>query len=270
MKCVIKILKDLVCIFSLCLGLGYVVGTIEKRQGKVGWVVEHKPYSFYEKNVKRPLDFGLSLFALLFLWPVMAGTAMLVRLKLGKPVLFKQQRPGLGEEIFTIRKFRTMQDGDGKDEERLTDFGKKLRSTSIDELPELFNILDGSMSVVGPRPQLIRDMVFMSEEHRKRHDVRAGLTGLAQVNGRNGISWENKLDADLQYVDSIKFRGDLRIVLQTVKKVLTKDGINEDGHATALDYGDWLLVDSKVSQVEYVKKQREAEELLNEAYKKNL
>lgn len=267
MRLVRKLLKCIGEIFLLCLVIG---GVISKYEKKKCWAEGHKPYGFYEKSVKRPLDFGLTLFALFFLWPFLLICYIAVRIGMGTPVIFKQPRPGLGEEIFTLRKYRTMteeKDKDGillPDEKRLTRFGKKMRSTSLDELPELVNIIKGDMSIVGPRPQLVRDMVFMSNEHRKRHDVKPGLTGLAQVNGRNGISWEEKLDMDLQYIDHISFLGDLKIVLQTVKKVLVRDSINEEGQATASDYGDWLLKNGKVSQEEYAKKQEEAERLLFE------
>lgn len=256
-----KLLKCVIKIFSVCIELGFVVSKVEKKRGKKGWVDGHRA-GFYERNVKRPLDFGLSLFALIILWPVLVVTALLVRVKLGSPVIFKQERPGLGGRSFVIRKFRTMRNGEGSDEERLTEFGKELRSISVDELPELTNILEGSMSVVGPRPQLVRDMVFMSDWHRKRHDVRPGLTGLAQISGRNGISWENKLKMDLKYIDGITFFGDVEIVLKTVRKVMRKDGINGDGKATALDYGDWLLVNRQISQEEYMEKQEETKRIL--------
>lgn len=257
-----KLLEIIELIFVFCFGFGIVVSMMEKVKGKRGWVEEHKPYGFYERRVKRLLDFGVSLFALLALWPVMLITALAVRVKLGKTVLFTQERTGLGGRIFTIRKYRSMLDGDGSDEERLTSFGRKLRSSSIDELPELWNILRGDMSIVGPRPQLVRDMVFMSKEHRKRHDVRPGLTGLAQVSGRNGISWEDRLDKDLEYIQKITFLDDLKIVLQTVKKVIIKEGINEDGQVTAMDYGDWLLVNHQVNLEEYLKKRAYAENLI--------
>lgn len=258
-KCVVKTIGLL---SAICIATGFVVSGIEKAKGKVGWVEGHEPYGFYEKNVKRALDFGLGLFAFIVLSPILVVTAMLVRVTLGSPIIFKQNRPGLGEKIFTIRKFRTMHDGEASDEERLTGVGKKLRSFSVDELPELTNIIEGSMSIVGPRPQLVKDMVFMSKEHRRRHDVRAGLTGLAQVSGRNGISWEEKLDLDLKYIDKITFFEDVKIIIQTVKKVLIRDGINEKGQATGMDYGDWLLMEGRVSKKEYVKRQEEARKIL--------
>ena len=166
---------------------------------------------FYERYIKRPQDFLCALLALFFLSPVLLVTAVLVRIKLGSPVIFKQKRPGKDEKIFTLYKFRTMTDKKDKDgnllpdEVRLTSFGKKLRATSLDELPELFNILKGDMAVVGPRPLLVRDMVFMTTKQRKRHSVRPGLTGLAQVNGRNAIDWKKKLAYDQEYIKKSRF-----------------------------------------------------------------
>ena len=189
----------------------------------------------YAKYIKRILDFILSLIALIVLSPVLLVVAILVRIKLGSPIIFKQQRPGKDEKIFTLYKFRTMTDKKDEngnllpDSERLTKFGKVLRSTSLDELPELVNILKGDMSIVGPRPLLIRDMLFMTDEQRKRHTVRQGLTGLAQINGRNNINWEEKLEYDLQYIKNITFVGDVKIIFKTVLKVLKRDDINTDG-----------------------------------------
>ncbi len=217
---------------------------------------------FYAKHIKRKLDIVLSAGALFFLSPVILATAVAVRKNLGSPVLFTQLRPGKGERIFKMYKFRTMtdeRDAEGKlfpDEVRLTEFGKFLRNSSLDELPELFNILKGDMSIVGPRPQLVRDMVFMSKEQRRRHKVPQGLTGLAQVNGRNNISWEDKLSFDQKYVKHITFLGDLWIVLKTVGNVLHKEDINTDGMATAEDFGDYLLRTGQVDQKTYDKKQR--------------
>ncbi len=211
----------------------------------------------YAKYIKRILDFVLSLVALIVLSPVLLIVAILVRVKLGSPVIFKQQRPGKNEKIFTLYKFRTMTDKKDKngnllpDSERLTKFGKFLRSTSLDELPELVNILKGDMAIVGPRPQLIKDMVFMTQEQRKRHLVRQGLTGLAQVNGRNNITWEEKLDYDLKYIDNITFVGDIKIVLKTVVKVFNKEDIATDGMETAEDLGDYLLRTNKITEEVY-------------------
>ena len=223
----------------------------------------------YRDYIKRFLDIVLSVGAIVVLSPVMAVTAILVWIKLGSPVIFKQKRPGKDERIFEMYKFRSMTDARDKngellpDEVRLTSFGKKLRASSLDELPELFNILKGDMSVVGPRPQLVRDMVFMTAEQRKRHSVRPGLTGLAQVNGRNAIDWEKKLAYDLEYIKRITFSGDMKIIWQTARKaLLSQEGITEEGMATAEDYGDYLLRSGKVNSDIYEKKQLEARKLL--------
>lgn len=214
----------------------------------------------YKKYIKRLLDFILSLVAIIILSPVLLITALLVRIKLGSPVIFKQKRPGLNEKIFTLYKFRTMTDKKDKegnllpDSERLTKFGKLLRSTSLDELPELINILKGDMSIVGPRPQLIRDMIFMTEEQRKRHNVRQGLTGLAQVNGRNNITWEEKISYDLEYIENITFAKDVKIIIKTIMKVFRREDIQTDGMDTAEDFGDYLLRTNKVTEDEYKEK----------------
>jgi undecaprenyl phosphate N,N'-diacetylbacillosamine 1-phosphate transferase len=222
----------------------------------------------YRSYIKRPMDFILSLCAIIVLSPVLLIVAILVRTKLGSPVIFKQKRPGLNEKIFTLYKFRTMtdkRDENGKllqDSVRLTKFGKILRSTSLDELPELLNILKGDMAVVGPRPQLVRDMVFMTPEQRQRHSVRPGLSGWAQVNGRNGVVWEEKLSLDLEYINDITFAGDLKIVFITVAKVFKRDGISAEGIDTAEDFGDYLLRKGKVDKNTYDKNQKEALQLL--------
>lgn len=211
----------------------------------------------YRKYVKRLLDIIMAAAGIIVLSPVMLVTAFLVRVKLGSPVIFKQKRPGKNERIFEMYKFRSMtdeRDQDGNllpDEVRLTEFGKKLRATSLDELPELFNILKGDMSVVGPRPQLVRDMVFMSSKQRKRHEVLPGLTGLAQVNGRNKISWEEKLSWDLKYVNHISLRTDLSIVVKTIIKVLKKENISTVGMETAEDLGDYLVRTKKINKEVY-------------------
>ncbi|MCD8110590.1 MAG: sugar transferase, partial [Clostridiales bacterium] len=205
--------------------------------------------SFYARYTKRLLDIVCALAAIIVFCWLYVILAVLVKVKLGSPVLFTQERPGKDEKIFKLYKFRTMtdeRDENGEllpDEVRLTKFGMWLRSTSLDELPEAFNILKGDMSVGGPRPQLIRDMAFMTEEQRQRHTVRPGLSGLAQVNGRNSISWEEKLAYDLVYInDSITLTGDVKIILQTVLKAFVIIvGITEDDMATAEDFGDYLL-----------------------------
>lgn len=214
----------------------------------------------YRKYIKRILDFTLSLIALIVLSPILLITAILVRIKLGSPVIFKQQRPGKNEKIFTLYKFRTMtdkKDEEGNllpDSERLTKFGKLLRSTSLDELPELINILKGDMAIVGPRPQLIRDMVFMTDVQRKRHTVRQGLTGLAQVNGRNNVTWEEKINYDLQYIEKITFLEDVKIILKTVGKVFARKDIETEGMETAEDLCDYLLRTEKITEKEYEEK----------------
>lgn len=192
----------------------------------------------YRKYIKRILDFTLSLIALIVLSPILLITAILVKIKLGSPIIFKQQRPGKNEKIFTLYKFRTMTDKKDEngnllpDEQRLTKFGKALRSTSLDELPELINILKGDMAIVGPRPLLVEYLNLYNEEQKHRHDVRPGLTGLAQINGRNSISWEEKFKEDLRYIQHISFINDLRIVLKTATKVLKREGIKQEGEAT--------------------------------------
>lgn len=185
----------------------------------------------YAKYIKRILDFILSLIALIVLSPVLLVVAILVRIKLGSPIIFKQQRPGKDERIFTLYKFRTMTDKKDEngnllpDSERLTKFGKVLRSTSLDELPELVNILKGDMSIVGPRPLLVKYLPYYTEEERHRHDVRPGLTGLAQVSGRNTISWKEKFDKDIEYVNNISFFNDCSVIIKTVIAVFKHDGV---------------------------------------------
>lgn len=185
----------------------------------------------YAKYIKRPLDFMLSLIAIIILSPLLLIVAILVRIKLGKPVIFKQQRPGKNEKIFTLYKFRTMTDKKDEngnllpDEQRLTKFGKTLRSTSLDELPELINILKGDMAIVGPRPLLVEYLPYYTEPEKHRHDVRPGLTGLAQVNGRNNLLWKERFETDVEYVNSVTFYKDVKIITLTIKKVLSKEDI---------------------------------------------
>ncbi|WP_330680218.1 sugar transferase [Lachnoclostridium phocaeense] len=201
----------------------------------------HKP-GFYERYIKRLQDFLCALAAVVVLSPVMAVTALLVRLKLGSPVIFKQERPGLNGKVFTLYKFRTMtdeKDTEGNllpDEVRLTKFGKMLRSTSLDELPELFNILKGDMSVVGPRPLLVRYLPLYNAHQARRHEVRPGFTGYAQVHGRNAISWEEKFNLDVEYVDHVTFVGDWKIILQTVRTVLKREGISSESSVTMEEF----------------------------------
>lgn len=222
----------------------------------------------YANCFKRFLDFFLSLCALTVLAPLLLALTVIGAIAMKGNPFFTQLRPGKDERIFKLIKFRTMTcetDADGKplpDEQRLTAYGKFLRASSLDELPELFNILIGDMSIVGPRPQLVRDMVFMTPEQRLRHTVRQGLTGLAQVNGRNNMTWEQKLTYDLQYIENITLIEDVKIILKTVGKVFRQDGINEEGNATAEDFGDYLLRKGAVNREEYLAKQQEAEALL--------
>lgn len=195
---------------------------------------QHKPYGPYEKYFKRVLDVFCGLVALLVFWWLYIIVAILVRIKLGSPVLFRQERPGKNEKVFRLYKFRTMTDARDEngnllpDEVRLTKFGRALRATSLDELPEVFNILKGEMSVIGPRPLTIQYLPYYSEEERRRHDVRPGLSGLAQVNGRNFIDWDHRLALDVQYVKKITFLGDLRIILQTALKFVKKEDVAVD------------------------------------------
>lgn len=218
----------------------------------------------YRKYFKRFFDVVLSACALIVLSPVLLVVAILVRVKLGSPVIFCQERPGKDEKIFKMYKFRSMtdeRDEDGQllpDEKRLTGFGRKLRATSLDELPELWNILKGDMSIVGPRPQLVRDMVFMTPEQRWRHTVRPGLTGWAQVNGRNILLWEDRLRYDLEYIDRIGFWEDVKIVFLTVACLFRHDDVATEGMATSEDLGDYLLRVGSVSREEYTEKQSEA------------
>ena len=204
--------------------------------------MKHKPYGPYERFIKRPQDFLCALLATIVLSPVLLITAILVRVKLGSPVLFTQDRPGKNGKIFKLYKFRTMlppkegQSGVEHDAARLTPFGRKLRSTSLDELPELFNMLKGDMAVVGPRPLLVQYLDRYNEHQARRHEVRPGFTGLAQVNGRNSISWEEKFDWDVKYVDHITFLGDWKIILETIKTVLKREGISGGESATMTEF----------------------------------
>ena len=206
------------------------------------WDSNHKPYGLYEKYLKRPLDAFLATGAIIVLSPVLTITAVLVRVKLGSPILFTQDRPGRDEKTFKLYKFRTMTDArDGKgellpDDQRLPAFGRKLRSTSLDELPELINMIKGDMSVVGPRPLLVKYLPRYNTHQARRHEVRPGFTGLAQVHGRNSISWEEKFDWDVKYVDHITFKGDVKIIFDTVKTVLKREGITGGGEVTMAEF----------------------------------
>jgi lipopolysaccharide/colanic/teichoic acid biosynthesis glycosyltransferase len=228
----------------------------------------------YARYFKRILDFILSLTALIVFSPLFVVLLIVGAIVMkGNPV-FVQPRPGKKdssgkEKIFCLYKLRTMsnaKDKDGKllpDSERLNAYGKFLRSTSADELPSLINILKGELSIVGPRPQLVRDMVFMTDDQRRRHDVRPGLTGLAQVNGRNNITWERKFQYDLEYIDAgISFKKDIIIIIKTAKNVIKRSDVVRDGTSSDMDFGDWLMQNGDVNEIEYEKKQQEAKELL--------
>lgn len=205
-------------------------------------MIQRHKAGFYEKYIKRPQDFILALTALILLSPLMGLLAVLVSIFMGTPVIFKQKRPGLHGKIFYIYKFRTMTDEKdlrGKllpDCVRLTRFGKFLRSTSLDELPELFNILKGDMSIVGPRPLLVQYLPLYNERQRRRHEVRPGITGYAQVNGRNAISWEKKFELDVEYVDHIQFTADWKIIIKTIFAVIKREGISSDTSVTMEEF----------------------------------
>ncbi len=228
----------------------------------------------YANFFKRVLDIVLSFLSLTVLFPFLLIFSVIGVFAMHGNPFFTQLRPGKKrkdgtEKIFRLIKFRTMnnkKDAVGNllpDEQRLNGYGRWLRSTSIDELPELINILVGDLSIVGPRPQLVRDMVFMSAEQRRRHDVRPGLTGLAQVSGRNNITWEQKFEYDLLYIDNgITFFGDLKIILMTVGRVLKRSDTVRDGTSSDMDFGDWLVFEGKVEKDEYKEKQEEAKNLL--------
>ncbi len=227
----------------------------------------------YAKCFKRVFDFLLSLIAIIVLSPILLILTIIGAIAMKGNPFFIQKRPGKKgkngqEKIFNLVKFRTMsnkKDKEGNllsDDLRLNKYGKFLRSTSLDELPELFNIFIGSMSIIGPRPQLVRDMTFMSQEQRERHNVRPGLTGLAQVNGRNNITWEQKFEYDLQYIEKITLLQDVKIIFQTVGKVLKRSDTVREGTVSDMDFGDWLLQEGKVTKEEYEQKQAEAKEFL--------
>lgn len=204
--------------------------------------MKSKSNGLYCKLIKRFMDFLIAALSIIIFSPLLIILAILVRVKLGGPVIFKQERPGLNGKVFKLYKFRTMTDAKDEngnlldDEYRLTSFGKKLRSTSLDELPELYNILKGDMSIVGPRPLLVKYLPLYSDEQKRRHDVRPGLTGLAQVSGRNAITWTEKFNKDIEYVDKISFGLDVSIFFKTIYCVLKREGINSDSAATMEDF----------------------------------
>ena len=225
---ILKIILWIVVIAAAVGVIALIADLLQKRSSR------HKPYGPYERFIKRPLDAFLATGALIVLSPVLLITAVLVKVKLGSPVLFTQDRPGKDEKIFKLYKFRSMTDDRDENDQllpnevRLTSFGRKLRSTSLDELPELINIAKGDMSIIGPRPLLIRYLPAYTETERHRHDVRPGLSGLAQINGRNYVKWDQRLAFDVEYVNKITFLGDVKIVLKTIEKVFKHDDVAEN------------------------------------------
>ncbi len=222
----------------------------------------------YKKFIKRIIDIIMSLLAIIIFSPFYIIISIFVLIFMGWPILFKQPRPGKNSKIFNMYKFRTMtnkKDKDGNllpDSQRLNKFGKFLRSTSLDELPEFFNILFGKMSFVGPRPMLVRDLVFFDKKILRRQSVTPGLTGWAQANGRNSLNWDDRFKHDLYYVDNISLKTDIKTILLTIKTVLKRDGIGEDGGDLSIDYGDYLLKHKRITKKEYDAKQLKAKELL--------
>lgn len=272
MKVLLRIIKIIIGLAALASVIAFIAERIDEIKYK-GAKFFRKPTGIYERFVKRPLDCFLSCGAAIVLSPVLIFLTIAGAINMKGDPFFTQGRPGRidpqtgRERIFRLIKFRSMtneKDADGNllpDEQRLKSYGKRLRASSLDELGELLNIIKGDMAVVGPRPQLVRDMVFMSTEQRKRHTVRQGLTGLAQCNGRNGLSWDNKLQYDIDYIENgITFMGDVKIIFKTVQKVFIKEGITQDNMATAADYGDYLLDIGRVDKKEYDRKQQEAKE----------
>ena len=222
----------------------------------------------YQKYGKRLFDITASATALIILSPLLIWLAWKIKKNLGSPVIFSQIRPGKNNKLFRLYKFRSMTDGRDKegnllpDEQRMTEFGRKLRATSLDELPELWNILKGDMSIVGPRPQLVRDMFFFTEEEMHRQDVTPGLTGLAQISGRNNINWKERFAYDLKYIENVNFFEDLRIIWRTIFKVSKQEDIATEGMETSEDYGDWLLRNGMTDNEIYKEKQLQAQKLL--------
>ena len=272
MKVLLRIIKIIIGLAALASVIAFIAERIDEIKYKRAKFFR-KPTGIYERFIKRPLDCFLSCGATIVLSPVLLYLIIAGAINMKGNPFFTQERPGRKdpktgrERIFRLIKFRSMtneKDADGNllpDEQRLKSYGKRLRASSLDELGELLNIIKGDMAVVGPRPQLVRDMVFMTPEQRKRHTVRQGLTGLAQCNGRNGLSWDNKLQYDIDYIENgITFMGDAKIIIKTVLKVFQKEGITQDNMATAADYGDYLLDIGRVDKEEYDRKQQEAKE----------
>lgn len=222
----------------------------------------------YENFFKRFIDFGLSFMGFIVLFPLLLILSVIGAITMKGNPFFCQPRPGKNEKVFKLIKFRTMSNAKDKegnllpDDVRLNGYGRFLRSTSLDELPSLINIVCGDLAIVGPRPQLVRDMVFMTSIQRKRHSVRPGLTGLAQVNGRNNITWEQKFEYDLCYIEKISFFKDLEIIFKTFEKVVKRADIVREGTVSDMDFGDWLLLKNEVTKEEYDRKQEEAKEIL--------
>lgn len=234
-----KLLEFLLLLFGGCFSLGFIVSKLEKKKG---WVEGHKPYGIYEKHIKRPLDFAFAVSALLLFWPFFLIVALMVRINMGSPVLFTQERPGVGGKIFKIFKFRTMTDArdiEGNllpDAQRLTKFGGIMRSTSCDEAGELINIIKGDMAIVGPRPLLVKYLERYTPTQMRRQEVRPGLTGLAMSTVRNSAGWDKKFELDIEYVDNISFLMGLKIILWTIRIVLKREGINEPGAVTNTEF----------------------------------
>ena len=228
-----------ICTVAISSIVGIIAFVIERLEPKSQ---SHKPYGIYEEYVKRPLDAFLATGALIVFSPVLIVTALLVRFNLGSPIIFQQDRPGRDGRVFKLYKFRTMTDDKDEkgnllsDEKRLTSFGKKIRETSLDELPELINMIKGDMAVVGPRPLLVKYLERYNDHQARRHEVRPGFTGLAQVNGRNSISWNDKFEWDVKYVDHITFCEDFFIIIDTIKVVFNRNGINAAGDATMPEF----------------------------------
>lgn len=274
--------KELIALIAVCIVLvsGLTANIMRKSaenhtlKAEILEPIQVRKMGFYEKYIKRVFDVACASAALICFSPLYIVIALLVKFKLGSPVIFKQERPGLvdkngRETIFIMYKFRTMtdeRDENGEllpDDVRLTSFGAWLRRTSLDELAEVFNILNNSMSLIGPRPQLIRDLTFFTKEQRLRHTAKPGLSGLAQVNGRNAIKWEDKVEWDLKYIEKVTFWGDVKIIFQTVIEAFVKqEGITEENMATAEDFGDYLLRTGKVDKEKYEEKQAIARKIL--------